>query len=395
MSVARGIGLAGNKRRDEAGRISSSPGRNRVLDGWRGLSVLGVVIGHAVVYRYGSTIPPVSAVLHDPAGLIHNLVLRVVAELGEVGVNFFFVISGFLITGLLVAEEKRDGRISIIAFYIRRCFRIMPAFYLYMLVIFSLAVSGRVAVNSDAFVRSGLYVCNASGFKCSWWLAHTWSLSVEEQFYLFWPVVFIILRGNRIFGITAITAVAFVLSSIYEWAIPFASIAIGAMVALRQDVQNFIRAVARGPVLLAAGLLILVQPLLFPVPLLEQWLRLIQPFLVALVLFGTVFTSAEGFIQRFLSGTVLVSIGLVSYSLYLWQQISLAPLVWGGAETGSALLYSKWPFLTVTIFGPLAAGSYFFVERPFIKIGHRLSKTVQDRKTANISASAPPVGTNV
>jgi peptidoglycan/LPS O-acetylase OafA/YrhL len=80
----------------------------------------------------------------------------------------------------------------------------------------------------------------------------------------------------------------------------------------------------------------------------------------------------------------LVKIGLVSYSLYLWQQLSLAPVLWAGQKTGAEVLYHGFGALLIVAFVPVAIASYFFLEKPLVAIGHRVSRRIieRDSKTA-------------
>lgn len=157
------------------------------IEGLRALAVILVLAGHA-----GSQFVPA----------------------GFIGVDVFFVISGFLITGLLVAELDGTGRISLLGFYARRAKRLLPAAGLVLLVTLLLTYLflPRVRYSNTAWdvVSSALYVMN-------WRLAeqsvdymfvdqapsvlqHYWSLSVEEQFYLFWPLLLLglaVLGGRR------------------------------------------------------------------------------------------------------------------------------------------------------------------------------------------------------
>ena len=122
---------------------------------------------------------------------------------GGFGVRLFFVLSGFLITGLLIREQERYGRISLRAFYVRRILRIFPAFYLYLGTVAALAAAGWIAVSGSQILAAGTYTWNylerwqpggpAEGI---WFLGHLWTLSLEEQFYLVWPGV-IVLAGWR------------------------------------------------------------------------------------------------------------------------------------------------------------------------------------------------------
>ena len=144
-------------------------GHFKQLDGWRGVSIILVLIGHAI--GFSDNVPPV---LH-PLG-----------ELAELGVTCFFVLSGFLITGLLCDEESVTGRFSLKEFYIRRTLRIMPAYYVMLLITACLALLKLVVdVPWYTFGICALYLRDFVGRGET--LGHTWSLSLEEQFYLIWP----------------------------------------------------------------------------------------------------------------------------------------------------------------------------------------------------------------
>jgi peptidoglycan/LPS O-acetylase OafA/YrhL len=149
------------------------------LDGLRAISIGMVLVGHAA-----SGI----AMLRD-----RPLVLYTVFN-GSRGVTVFFVISGFLITSLLLQEHQLRGKISLKDFYIRRAFRILPPFWLFLATVVALSKLGmfettwaNIAI-AFAFLRDYM-----SG---DWWTGHSWSLSVEEQFYLLWPAA-LVLIGRR------------------------------------------------------------------------------------------------------------------------------------------------------------------------------------------------------
>jgi len=115
------------------------------------------------------------------------------------GVMCFFVISGFLITKLLLDEHEQTGRVSLRGFYLRRAFRIFPAFYVYwLLATVWLVFRGRIIWGQAA--SSFFYVCNyyqgLHHYPSSAY-SRTWSLAVEEQFYLVWPWLFCRLAGRR------------------------------------------------------------------------------------------------------------------------------------------------------------------------------------------------------
>src|SRR5690348_7044492 len=179
--------------------------RNGPIDGWRGISVILVVLGHSLSYRFDAVDLSTSLrAIGISLALMKEIALRCAALGGELGVHIFFVISGYLITSLLLAEERRNGSASIPAFYVRRAFRIIPAFAFFWLIVLLLRSSDLLLASNEAFIRSALYICNASEFKCSWWFGHTWSLSVEEQFYLLWPCIFALVadRAKTLLAIT-------------------------------------------------------------------------------------------------------------------------------------------------------------------------------------------------
>jgi peptidoglycan/LPS O-acetylase OafA/YrhL len=153
------------------------------LNGWRAVSILLVLGSHT------------SMMQGVPLKFSH--LLGILFE-GNLGVRFFFTISGFLITWLMLKEEAEFGHVSLKNFYIRRTLRIWPVYFSYVALLGVLQVFGVLV--QDQFVWRGLltftrnfydkmsesYVDGVSG--------HCWSLSIEEQFYFFWPLIFLVLK---------------------------------------------------------------------------------------------------------------------------------------------------------------------------------------------------------
>ena len=110
---------------------------------------------------------------------------------GPFGVKVFFVISGYLITTLLIHEECEYGRISIKKFYIRRAFRIWPVAYAFILVAAVLAWMGVITLPVGNLIYASTFTMNHVLIG-SWWTGHLWSLAIEEQLYLVWPAIFFI-----------------------------------------------------------------------------------------------------------------------------------------------------------------------------------------------------------
>jgi len=121
---------------------------------------------------------------------------------GKLGVRVFFVISGFLITSLLLKESEKRGKISLLAFYKRRALRILPVYYFYILAIAVVTMMGFRGIASSTFASALTFTTELWGNWNSvqnWPLSHTWSLSIEEQFYFTWPALLAIL-GYRFAG---------------------------------------------------------------------------------------------------------------------------------------------------------------------------------------------------
>ena len=112
------------------------------------------------------------------------------------GVQTFFVISGFLITHILLKELNATGTISLKRFYFRRAFRIFPPFYAYLAVAAALTLTGVFVGHLRAFIVAGTYLSNYMGGG-SELLEHTWSLSLEEQFYPGWPAALLLLGARK------------------------------------------------------------------------------------------------------------------------------------------------------------------------------------------------------
>lgn len=150
-------------------------GRRPALDGVRGLAVLLVLLGHAGV------------------GVVHTA--------GRVGVTVFFTLSGFLITALLLRELETSGRMDLRGFYTRRARRLLPALLVFLssMVLVTLLSDRSTAPPWQDYLGAIFYVANyvisLRGHDNV--IGHTWSLSIEEQFYIAWPFVVLLVLGSR------------------------------------------------------------------------------------------------------------------------------------------------------------------------------------------------------
>lgn len=337
------------------------------LDGLRGAAVLIVVIGHIFVFRLG-------------------LGYRW-THFALLGVLIFFVLSGFLITGLLCSEERRFTKISLKNFYFRRALRILPAFFAFILII-SLLIHLDLVIDTPwrTVAVSMMFLKNITGTGIT--LAHLWSLSLEEQFYLVWPLMFrIIGRRNLlaptlglIFGIVVYRTAAISIAphlhglGIFELRTDFRmdSILVGCALALLLDRRpehsnQFSPLVRRAthPIWLLP--LLLFWTIYCDIPPLWGVYLTVQTILVCGLVFNTI-AFPDSVLGRLLQRASICFVGLISYSLYLWQQVFL---VTNDPDWG---LVRELP-LCLFFSGAVAVLSYFIVERPFLRLKRRFSRT--------------------
>ena len=336
------------------------------IDGLRAVAVLPVVLFHTGVGLFGG---------------------------GYVGVDVFFVISGYLLTGV-IAREIEGRTFSIIGFYERRCRRILPALFAMMLAV---VVAGGLIFMPDELRDTGASLIGVSTFASNilFWqqidyfngavelkpLLHTWSLAVEEQFYIVIPLLLIVLervapRRHRL-PILTLTALSFVLSVVLMKAAPDANyyllpsraweLLVGAAIALgyvpgirRRGLASLISALGLAAIIASAMLLTHDSP--FP------GYNALWPCIgaAAFIHANTGHPTPAG---RLLGWKPFVAIGLISYSLYLvhWPMIVF---------TGYVLLRPPTAIETVVLFAAMIALAFLswrFVERPF-RNRHKVSQ---------------------
>jgi len=335
------------------------------LDGLRALSIALVCAAH-FAYSYRFPLP------YHP----------ILDKYAHYGVRIFFVISGFLITTLLISERERTGTINIKLFFIRRAYRILPVAYVYLVVI--TGVFHKSLTHRDLAIAYG-YASAYFETRLPWVLSHLWSLSVEEQFYLIWPLAlaFSFTLARR-FALLAIVLA------------PLCHVLLVAL-GLRQGAPYFFPSVADS---LAAGcLLALFQPQLQRYRAFFVWrgfpfiwtLTLFIPFLhrytpAALRYWGfphLALASSVAFLSvfnlgmilcvqnaivvppRLLNTRVVAWIGTLSYSLYIWQMPFADPDARSWVTSfPQNLLFA---FLAAVI-------SYYLVEQPVLRIRARRAR---------------------
>lgn len=288
---------------------------------------------------------------------------------GWLGVDLFFVLSGFLITTLLL---ERRGSESISGFYRRRALRLLPALCALLVV--------ALAVDRSLFgTLAGLgYFSNflmAAGHppELPESFAHLWSLAAEEQFYIVWPFVLygVIRLGTRVFfsiaaaGALASTLLAFTLfvggasgyRLFYAPDTRAAPILVGCALALGLQIRPLSLARLEIPALALALALVLTMEY---VKLSTSGPPILLFALASAVLIVRALRNSSG-VRRLLSLGPFVFLGRISYALYLWHW----PLfVWLGVAGGFELL--DLPVIALAVL--LAIGSYYLVERPFLRL---------------------------
>ncbi len=311
------------------------------LDGLRGLAILLVVASHAFIV---------------PADMG-----------GPVGVTLFFVLSGYLITRLLLIEKDRFGRVSLKAFYGRRALRLFPALLIYLVgIAVLLAFSGLEAPIWNVTWPPAFYLANyAQIFDHSVFPhRHTWSLAVEEHFYLVWPILVGLGATKKIR--TLATAVAVLLG----WRIAVAgfdvlwayqgtdtnayALGVGCLLAVAKH-EGLLPKLPR--VTTIAGVVLLVVACFVPVNGGEDFLR--TAIWLSPVAAGISVLTIWSVLDRpvpFLRARLLVWFGLVSYALYLWHAPLMVLPPWSRSISGR--------LLGIVMAVGLAAVSWRFVEQP-------------------------------
>ena len=315
-----------------------APSRLPSLDGVRAVSISLVLAGHWAELRYHS----------DVAGAFANL-----------GVRIFFVISGYLITTLLLNERAKTSTICLRKFYVRRAYRILPAALAFMLPVFVIFWHELRWYHIAAAL---LYLANFD-YAHPWFLGHLWSLSVEEQFYFLWPGVLRkwyrhrvgILVGVVLFApLYRVTCHYLQLHGRADETFPAVAdvLAIGCLAAIVQGRLPRIKAMWLWWMLIAVAL----------VPIyVGRWHFHITALLL-FVLWPLMHLSIAGLLlhvvhrpYRILNMRPVEWLGRISYSLYLWQQL---------------FLYGQHakPWYYVVFALALACASYYFVEQPMLRL---------------------------
>jgi peptidoglycan/LPS O-acetylase OafA/YrhL len=315
---------------------------------------------------------------------------------GGFGVSIFFGLSGLLVCRRLVDELEVNNRISIRGFYIRRAFRILPPAWAYLAVLAILAVVGLMprdwpGIRASLLVYRNYIDIPEHAAVTGYYTSHFWSLAVEEHFYLFFPLLLILVGPRRacwVFPLLATTLVVWrVLDVKQHWVERWTGLDPGtsysrsdyrmdallwgcwAGVLLWRFGSRWNRWAIRAAGLLAAALLI---QGLSGLNLLHSYVTawLFPGAFIPVVLMATTLCPRDP-LSRVLEWGPIRWLGRLSYSIYLWQMLFC--VMYAEAKIPALGPLQQWPWNWGAVLG-CACVSYYLLERPLTRLGHRLAR---------------------
>ncbi|MCB1841095.1 MAG: acyltransferase [Alphaproteobacteria bacterium] len=370
--------------------------RYREIDGLRAIAAFLVIWAHAADMA--------GAISSD--NILTNFYMNI-ARLGSSGVTLFFIISGFLITGILIDTKDHPDKFK--NFYIRRTLRIVPLYYAALLLIYILincfSLSGGNYQLSQVFLYHILFISNwvpyfdpnnlATSYADLAWFMHLWSMAVEQQFYIFWPALFFVLYQDRSerFVLTVMvslivfaTVLRIIQTYTWYWWPPYTgtltrmdALFLGAVLAVllskNPDALQKIQAVSAAfvPVLLIVLALVSIA-----ISLGNKGLTLnaviIVPLTALLYFFlinAMILPAKENALRKFLNTRYIQYSGKISYGLYIFSvpvQITLGNML---IDMGSKNYWVNHIVMLVAglaITHAMASLSYTFMERPIMRL---------------------------
>jgi peptidoglycan/LPS O-acetylase OafA/YrhL len=327
------------------------------LDGLRAISISMVIVGH----------------LSGTAGL--NIDLTRFIPYAQFGVRVFFVISGYLITSILLKEREKTGRIDLREFYSRRMYRICPPAYVLILVT---VLFNWTTLHRRDILLALTYTSNYA--PRPWVLAHTWSLSVEEQFYLLWPAIVAYLFRYRTLILVITVALTPVLNAVLFYLghgngvvgmyFPTIadSLAMGCLLAIAQPLLNRYEHIICSKAFLVVPAFALALPM---VPISSHRMAIVNTLALQTIEYALIALSIDNAVRmrwHVLNIAPLRWIGIMSYSLYLWQQMFL--------DRYSSAPWTRFP-VNIALAIICACLSYWLVERPVLEFRGGIRRRVE------------------
>jgi peptidoglycan/LPS O-acetylase OafA/YrhL len=358
------------------------------LDGLRGIAILLVL-----VYHYLGNLGVAMPVFRQLLGVLHS---------GWIGVDLFFVLSGFLITGILF--DARQTAHYFRNYYARRTLRIFPLYYGVLAVLFLVvplfsnyfdhprAVQGYFWLYAtNVYVGTHPDIHAVTGWTS---LAHLWSLAMEEQFYLVWPFVIWVCSRRQAIGVCAVVIAAAIASRCFMTATGYAPESIYFLPWCRMDalaIGGLVALLARGP----RGMEALVQPAKYAVvpctvilavmffqedvlnnvaPAMQTVGYTILAFFFAAVLVFTVQARHGSQLQRILTTSVLRTLGKYSYGMYVFHMLLYPALVMLFHDPIRGIVHSTrlsevvFAAVSITVIFAVAWASWHLFEKHFLKL---------------------------
>ena len=299
--------------------------------------------------------------------------------------DVFFAISGFLITLLLMRESNRSGRVSLRAFYARRALRIIPAYLAFLGAAWFLTRSTGRPLSGLAWLSTLTYTTNfLPDISAAFPIAHAWSLSVEEHFYLVWPGVFALVGRSKAMRFLLAAMVLAPVSRYGLGLIVPGRFATLAWTPARMDVlaggcllaylvasptgSRWIARASRCPILIVFGAIAAV------VASKSEWSRswtylftidrTVTTLAICVAILACV-SAPRSLMGRVLDSRPMVAIGILSYSLYLWQQPFL--------DYHSTAWICRFP-RNLGLAVVCAIACHGLIERPFLRLKDRLGR---------------------
>jgi len=358
------------------------------LDGWRAIAILAVLFAHNKT-NWGSY--PILAKFH----------VNEIHENGYLGVWVFFSLSGLLICSRLLNDEAVRGAISLSSFYIRRIFRIQPAAIVALVVILTVTYFNGIHIHWPLWLPALLLYKNYNDYfavvanAAGWYTGHFWSLSLEEHFYLILPFLLVVLPRYRVRIFAILIVLLFVwnriesphviaaqMSPLYRTDLQFNALLIPATIAILLRRPRF-DALAR--YLNPWALLVLTAVMLHVGLRHEELSSSYFNAVVVMPIFGTLLVVStikhpQTLLGRFLELKPMRFIGHLSYSIYLYQQLFFSE--WP-VPTGWLHVLQDFPGRCIATFAA-ALLSYYFVEKPMIRVGHRLANRISRKQPASV-----------
>ena len=377
-----------------SGAIAASQKHIPVLDGVRSLAILMVMVFH--FFQHGAA--PVNALLRS---------LSKMAALGQAGVDLFFVLSGFLITGILLDARRKDKALRI--FYLRRTLRIFPLYYGYLAVAFLLLPA--------------LHLAQPIAWKDQWWFwvycqniqdtflknftmfgpGHFWSLAVEEHFYLFWPFVVMRLSTQNLkrvlCGIVVLAILVRALLTVLGYPVYYftlcriETLALGALLAVYAREGDSLPRLGRWLRRRVWWFLLAVIPLYAAFSGAQNPVVQVVKFSLFAILCATLMTivlttSREKAVAKLFGSAVATAIAKGSYAMYVFH-----PAIFD-------FLRERLPGLPLAAGMPLAFAATFGAswlswhlwENPFLKLRDRIQRSM--KKRTRLESVASPVASS-